>query len=43
MARKKIIEVQYVDSKENIADIITKALVKDRFIELRKYTNINNP
>lgn len=43
MARKKIIEVQYVDSKENIADIITKALVKDRFIELRKCTNINNP
>lgn len=43
IARKKIIEMQYVDSKENIVDIMTKVLVKDRFIKLRKGTTINNP
>lgn len=42
IARKKIIEVQYVSSKENLADIMTKALARDRFIELRKHISINS-
>ena len=38
---KKIIDVQYVSSTENYADIMTKALARIRFLELRKSICLN--
>lgn len=39
---KEVIDVQYVDSNNNAADILTKPLCKDKFVKLRKIV-LNNP
>lgn len=35
LAEKKVIDVQYINTKEQVADILTKALPKDQHVKLR--------
>jgi len=39
--QKRLVEVKYCSSREMVADILTKALSKERFKRLREATGMN--